>query len=204
MARKPTAKHEIAFQHWYADPERSVKGVADYVSVSTRTIARWMDAHEWRTRAATMDVEARRKADLATVKRQADMLQRHAVQGRNLNVTGANWFANHPDGVDNSRDAMSAIKLGQDLERRAELLPDWVVSILGMDDDELREQFNALANAAIGDHQGGGGTPGNTFTHIAGRDVDYRVAVAPLTEGSEPDSEPPGEGQNSVDGAEVG
>lgn len=120
MARRPAPKHELAFQAWYADVDRSVVNVAKTVGVSSRTLERWMAKYNWRERADALDEEARRKADREAVRRKAEMIQRHLIQARNLTVMGSNWLAAHPQGVTNIRDAMSAIKIGQDMERRAE------------------------------------------------------------------------------------
>lgn len=161
MPARATPKREQAFQVWYNDPRRGVGKTAIVVGVSERTIERWMLAHDWRGRAARMDAEARRLTDIANIQRQAEMLRRQAMQGRNLAQVGANFFAANPAGITEARDAINAIKIGHELERKAEGLPDWIVDLLGKSDDELRAEYNALAPTAIGDHQADADQPGN-------------------------------------------
>ncbi len=148
--RPQAPKHEAAFQLWYADPERNFRRVSETFNVTERTIHNWKDRYKWLDRAAALDAEARRKADALNIKRQADMLQRQATQGRNLSILGANYFATHQEAIDNARDAIMAIKIGQELERRAEGLPDWIADLLGKTDEELLREYTANSATAQG------------------------------------------------------
>lgn len=201
---RPIPVHEKAFQLWYADPKRHVPKVAETFRVSERTIRNWQVKYKWRERAAAMDAEARDLADAANVKRQADMLQRHAMQGRNLAATGTNWFATHPEGIDNGRDAITAIKIGQELERKAEGLPEWILGLMGKTDDELRAEYNAIARTESGGDQSNSGEPRDRTHATEGHDIDYRLALADLAPRPVQDRIASGESQNPVDGEAVG
>lgn len=130
-----TPKRELAFQQWYADPERDVEALAKSVQVSRRTIDRWMQKYNWQTRAAELDQRARVKAERELVKRRAEYFERVAREGALLKAKGVEYLAK--SGVDNGQQAINAVAAGDELQRRALGVPDKVVKVLGMSDDEL-------------------------------------------------------------------
>lgn len=136
---RPSPRHERAFQEWYADPERDMPKVAKSCRISERTLRLWREKYDWETRAAELDERARKKADQALVRDRAAYFKRIGKQGRLLKNKGFEYL--RKTGVDNGQQAINAISAGDEMVRRALGIPDRVVAILEMTDDELDKEL---------------------------------------------------------------
>lgn len=164
MPRKETARHRAVFQQWYK-LDRDTYATSDYLvqngdktAPSAPTIYNWIEWYRWHDRADVLDAEVERKANAVAVQRKVEMLERHAKTGKVLQSKGVEYLSKH--GVDNSASAITAIKTGIDVERKAEGMPDWIAAILGADDDDLLSQYSDLV-AQIGGHRSGDETAGH-------------------------------------------
>lgn len=131
--------------------------------------SKWAADYEWVKRAAAYDdyieAEARKKLDRDAIKRKAKMLERHANTGRALQAFGLQHVQTNKQPV-NSSDAIRAIRVGVDIERKSEGLPEYLIEVMNADDTELTAQYNELL-AQIGGYRGGDETEGD---HPTGQD----------------------------------
>lgn len=165
-ARHETPKQREAFEAWYADEARELRNLAPSFAKSVRTIQLWAVRYNWGARAEERDKAARERADHDAIKRQAEMLKRHAVLGRNLQAKGTKRLE---AGIDSDQAAIRAVQIGVGIERQAEGLPDFIASIMSMNDDQLRKHFDALAAEIAGTGNPGGNneTPGDADSATA-------------------------------------
>lgn len=132
----------------------------------------WSSDYNWVSRAAVyddyVDAQARKKFEADAIKRKADMLRRHALSGKVLQQKGIDYLSQH--GVDKSTDAIAAVRVGVEMERKSEGLPEYLMAVVEASDDELQRQYNALLEE-IGRASSGNDTAGNG-------DSQTRTAVA--------------------------
>jgi hypothetical protein len=148
---------------------RSTEQVAQRLSKSIAIIQRWSGLHNWVVRATAyddyIDAEARKKLDRNAIKRKAKMLERHANTGRALQAFGLQHVQTTKQPA-NASDAIRAIRVGVDIERKSEGLPEYLIEVMNADDTELTAQYNELV-AEIGGYRGGDEEAGD---HSTGQD----------------------------------
>jgi hypothetical protein len=138
-------KHRVAFLAWYECDRNCVKTrtkLAGTIDVCIGTLERWCKQYDWHERANVMDNEAERRAAADSVRRKAEMVKRHANIGQGMQAKAVEYLKEH--GVDNGAQAVTAAKVGIDIERTAEGLPAWIVDIMGMSDDDAEAEYNRL------------------------------------------------------------
>jgi hypothetical protein len=86
------------------------------------------------------------RATRAAIKRKTEMLERHRKSGELAHRRGTEFFARNA--ITDERAALSALKIGSEMERTAEGLPAWMVAMMGLDDDALAA-YIATATGAI-------------------------------------------------------
>jgi len=119
-----TALHVEVFEIWYTE-KRQVSGVAkicEKLRVNPATVYRWMAVYDWHARADKRDEEARKKADISAIDRTAKTLKDHMQAGELLRQRGVERLVAKP--ISDEKTAVSAIKLGVELERQALGLPN--------------------------------------------------------------------------------
>lgn len=149
---------------------RSVDAVSQKLSKSRSLIARWSSDFNWVERVSAyddfVDTQARKQLERDAIKRKADMLKRHALQGKVLQQKAVNYLDRH--GIDKGADAINAIVKGIEIERKAENLPDWIFEVVNADDNELARQYAELlaqvASDGSGDEAAGNDDPATPST----------------------------------------
>jgi hypothetical protein len=142
---RETAKHRAAFETYYGS-DRDVLKVAESCRISERTARNWVDWFGWRAKADARDAEVEMRATRAAIKRKTEMLERHRKSGELAHRRGTEFFARNA--ITDERAALSALKIGSEMERTAEGLPAWMVAMMGLDDDALAA-YIATATGAI-------------------------------------------------------
>lgn len=142
---KETARHHEVFLVWY-QADRSLSKTVQNCQLNERTLRRWIADFNWHGRADTLDAKANAKALAAAAEeksqRLAQMASRHRQLAGGLQSKGAAYLQKH--GVDNSAQAINAIRVGVQLERQSEGMPDWLVALTQMNDEELVTKRNEL------------------------------------------------------------
>lgn len=153
---------------------RTIEKVQQKLSKSTgyqRQLLEWSATYSWVDRATAYDdyieAQARKRVERDAIRRKADMLKRHADVGRFLQSKGVEYLRADGKGIEKSSDAITAIKSGVDMERKAEGLPEWIFEIVNADDDELTRQYNQLLTE-IGSTGSGDETAGDSDTDAGG------------------------------------
>lgn len=147
-------KHYQAFLVWYG-LDRAFDETATKLRVSKNTLSAWIKVFSWHERADALDEKARVKLDAKALaqkaKRQSEMLETHYKLAGKLLLVGAEYL--NRDGLDNGGQAITAIKTGIDIQRKAEGLPDWLIEIGEMTEDELiAERDRILSRLAAGNN----------------------------------------------------
>ncbi len=127
-------------------------------SAAKRSPSSWDDASKrwkWRERAAAWDEEQR--AALIAQEREATkaMLHEHLTAARAVRFKALQYILkgtkdDKPAEFSTVEGAVRALETAVTLERKTRGLPDWVVDILSMDDQELIRQFQKTAGAVLG------------------------------------------------------
>jgi len=153
MARE-TPRHREAFEQWYADPDRNVTAIARQYGVTDTAVHKWRQKFGWDARAAERDREVERRARNESIRRQADMLKRHAQSGRALQQQGLKRVL---QGIESDQAAIRAVTEGVRVERQSEGLPEWIFEILNASNDELQRKYADAIAEADGDTAGDAG-----------------------------------------------
>ena len=118
---KETAKHIAAFWAWY-ELERNFKETLSKVVVSEPSLAKWIKRFDWHKRADDLDAKQLERASKLIIekngKRLADMIENHYKYGANLINIGGAYL--QQKGVETGGQAISAVKIGVDIQRTAE------------------------------------------------------------------------------------
>ena len=171
MPRNETAQHKAAFLVWY-EHDRNFAEICENLRTSDDTLRRWADKFGWQERADKLDIIATRKAERGAIDRKAKMIESQRITGFNLRTLGARWLREHENtAVESLKDAVTAIEKGFALERQAEGLPDWVLTIVNADDNELQDEYTQLLQRCQAAFSDPGGTDSTRFA-LAGNGED--------------------------------
>lgn len=130
----------------------------------------WYNASQrwnWKKRAQAWDMAQRQKRIAAEEQARAEMLKRHAQEGQVLQQAGLDRLrqmrAEEKIGDLSPGQARMFIKTGIIVERQALGLPDHLLAVAAMTDDELLEQYAGLLRtiAGTGGDPGGDGEAGD-------------------------------------------
>jgi hypothetical protein len=142
-ATRETFRHREAFEAWYS-VNRNWSKTAQNSAVSRRLLYDWAERYDWHERADRRDREAQRIADDVATVALAQRIEAQRKAGTALRLRGMEYLSKH--GITNARDAITAVKIGIEIERQADTLPDWVFAILSADAAQLetyRQQLEA-------------------------------------------------------------
>ena len=146
------------FDQYYrpAGPERSLLGAYNnYLAYNgkkrqtcpsgswSRAFAEW----NWKARAEAWDAEQRIARLVAEEQERAEMLQRHIRLGRGLQSVATaklQAFVNEQGADLSPGDVRAFIKEGIGIERQARGLPEYLIAVAKMTDDELRKRYAEL------------------------------------------------------------
>jgi hypothetical protein len=138
---KENSEHMRLFEIWYACNRNSNRAAkqAGYGHVTIRRYREWFD---WERRADERDKAFQTVADKAAIHRQTEMLDKHFTAGNSLIDRGLEYLQKYE--IDNARDAINAIRVGIEVQRRNQGLPDWIAQIASSGDDELVQRAREL------------------------------------------------------------
>lgn len=131
---RETSKHIDAFEAWYENG-RNFTRTSQNCTISRRSLFTWADDFDWHERADARDIEVKRLADAEAVKERADRQRRRRQAAELLTARGVEWMRTFK--IENARDAIMAIKIGIEIERKEDGIPDWVMFILNADNETL-------------------------------------------------------------------
>ena len=144
MARQETARHYAAFEAWY-EADRDFAKSCEILGISNSSARNYAEWFGWQERADKRDVSAAKKAERGAIDRKAKMIEFQRIAGFNMRTLGMRWLKeNEKNAIENLGDAVKAIEKGFALERQAEGLPDWVLSIVSASDAELQDEYANL------------------------------------------------------------
>lgn len=144
MPRNETAQHKAAFLVWY-EHDRGFAEICGLLRTSDDTLRRWADNFGWQERADKLDAIATRKAERGAIDRKAKMIEDQRKVAQAMRNYGAAYLAEKKSKTaESARDAIGLIKEGFALERQAEGLPDWVLTIVNADDASLQDEYAQL------------------------------------------------------------
>lgn len=167
------------FDRYYraAGPERSMLGAYNawrkkekkgetrsLASSWSKNAAKW----NWKERAEAWDMEQHRLRIAEEERQRADMLRRHTRLARGLQQVGGKRLElldKKPDEL-SAGEARQYVKDGVGLERQAAGLPEHLVAVAAMSDDELLQKYRRLLTGISGAGSGDGpeGDPGSGDT----------------------------------------
>ena len=133
----------------------------------TGTSSSWIDNHEkwdWKKRAEAWDMEERQLRIIAEEEKRAEMLQEHITLARALWQRGAATLQQmrEEDTILTHEQARQYIKDGINLERQARGMPEYLLEIAQLSDEELLERYAELlaqtSSSGSGDETAGANT----------------------------------------------
>lgn len=150
------------FEIWFNN-RCSIKTTAEQLGMGHRTINRYREWFGWDQRARDRFALANKIAEEQGTAQLAKMIERHYAIGEKL-LDRVEEFVDTAE-IDSYRDAISAAKLGVELQRQAKQMPDWIVSVKHGTTDELKAQLRQITDARRrslggGDYSGAEGERG--------------------------------------------
>lgn len=109
-------------------------------------IQRWIERYHWRDRADALNLEVAKQIEKRAVEIRVEMLNRQAEIGKKLQEKGMKFL----DTTEFSKagEALKAVIAGADLERSSRGLPDSILNVAKMKDEELSSVLKRLINKA--------------------------------------------------------
>ena len=111
------------------------------------TIATWRDDQMWDAWADALDAESDTIVDDVLINQRLVMLKEQAARGHELQMKGMEHL--RTSGFDTSASAVSAIKLGVDVERTSRGISDRLVKLTKLSDEELTDETQKLLDRAL-------------------------------------------------------
>src|SRR3972149_7397766 len=111
------------------------------------TILTWRDEYLWDAWADEMDAKAEQVVESELVNQRIIMLKKQASLGAEIQLKGLNHLREHS--FDTSASAVSAIKLGIDVERTSRGISDRLIKLTKLSDEELTEETQKLLDRAL-------------------------------------------------------
>ena len=146
----PASYIEECFLIWYKHGRPAMAEVIKFIppeelsgdTVRYQTLNVWAKHFAWYERADVLDAEVSRLVEIQAINEKVQMLQRQAKLGEMLQDKGKEYFDTHV--IDNDRTALGAIKTGVEIERNARGIPDALMKIAEMRDEELGDVVSKL------------------------------------------------------------
>lgn len=108
----------------------------------TEVIKRWIRESGWRDRANILNAEVARQIEKKAVEVRVEMLNRQAEIGKELQRKGSEYLDKHE--FEKAGEALKAIIQGAELERSSRGLPDALIKVSEMKDEDLMTTLNHL------------------------------------------------------------
>ena len=146
----PASYIEECFLIWYKHGRPAMTEILKFIPPEElsgdipryQTIGIWAKNFAWHERADVLDAEVSRLVEIQAINEKVAMLQRQAKLGEMLQDKGKEYFDTHV--IDNDRTALGAIKTGVEIERNARGIPDALLKIAEMRDEELGDVVSKL------------------------------------------------------------
>lgn len=114
----------------------------DGSTVSYNSLVKWPIRYAWNERADVLDAEVSRQIEIQAINEKVEMLRRQADLGKKLQDAGQEYFENNP--IESDRTALGAIRTGVEIERNARGIPDALLKIAELKDEELGDIVSKL------------------------------------------------------------
>jgi hypothetical protein len=111
---------------------------------TTEVIKKWIRDEKWRDKAEVLNQEVARQIEKRLVEVRVEMLNRQAELGKNLQQKGIDYLEKHE--FEKAGEALKAIFGGAELERASRGLPDALLKVAEMKDEDLITIMNSLLN----------------------------------------------------------
>lgn len=102
----------------------------------------WRNKYAWDMRADVLDAEVTRQIEIQAINEKVEMLRRQADLGKRLQDAGEDYFLHNA--IVSDRVALGAIKTGVEIERNARGIPDALLKIADLKDEELGDIVGKL------------------------------------------------------------
>lgn len=157
---KETTRHIEAFELWYASACNWSK-TAQKSAISRRLLYEWADKFNWLERATARDEKVAAVVDERAIAVRVARIEEQRQLGELIRTRSTEYFIDNK--IDNAGVALSAARLGIDIERQADGLPSEILEILNADASTLKAriaEMDARRRAAIGADAGTVGSVG--------------------------------------------
>lgn len=145
------ARHLEAFEFWQNNGRNFSKTCQNF-PVSKPTLYAWADKFNWIERADARDAKVAAAADERAIAVRLARIEEQRQLGELIRNRSTEFFIGNK--IDNAGVALSAARLGIDIERQADGLPDWIIAILNGTPDDLEklerelEELDTVAETA--------------------------------------------------------
>ena len=144
MSRPETAQQLAIFESWY-DGGKTFRETSGKFGIPENTLYDYARRYGWYLRAETRHAAAAKIADTAATRKTAEFLIRQQEAGYLLQVKGIQHLIEND--ITDTRTAITAIKIGLDIERQALGMPDWITRILEADTETINAEIAVLEAA---------------------------------------------------------
>lgn len=119
-------------------------------TTSLRTLFGWSRQHQWGARVADFDAEERRKRIAQEQEARAKMNQRHIQTALALQGKVLEWLRDPTSRLEKPADVLLALRISVDIERKARGVPDALLQLTTLSDDELIARYTGLMRQVTG------------------------------------------------------
>lgn len=109
-------------------------------------VKKFMEMYDWRARADLLNVEVAKQIEQRAVEVRVEMLNRQAELGKELQQKGIDYLREHE--FEKAGEALKAVISGAELEKASRGLPDSILQVAKMKDDDLLTTLNTLLGKA--------------------------------------------------------
>ena len=146
---------ELCFQAWYASGRPAGKSLVSFLPVDEfgrkpqpAKVAGWRDIGGWHGRADELDRQGSKEMETYAIEKKVEMFKRHADVARQLTEKGLDWLGTHEP--DKSADAIRLVVEGIRIEKESVGVPDALLKIAAMNDQEITEVIGQYLNRVSG------------------------------------------------------
>jgi hypothetical protein len=105
-------------------------------------VNKWKRDRQWDERADEMDLQVQRQLEITAVQERVEMFKRHAVAAREIQDKGLKYLQEHD--FDSAASAIRGIVEGVRIERDSVGIPDALLKMAAMNNEQLEKTVNAL------------------------------------------------------------
>jgi hypothetical protein len=165
VERQPneTTKAHSAFMDYLLMPEagRSLRKLheqylkraeqgADPPTTRLPTLEGWSRVYTWQARLGAVQAEERRKRLAAEQEARAKMNQRHIQTAQGFQAKVVQWLKNADSTLDKPGDVLAAWKVSVEVERKAMGIPEVLMHLQAMTDDQILDRYQELMGSLAG------------------------------------------------------